>query len=101
MPPVSRILEVAVYSLLNFLPFLALALYPFRNSLRFSAKVTGCRIGLLTVIQRMLGVWAAFFPGGNVGRISFVSSLLYAEKEPSGFEWRYLWLIPATFYVMW
>lgn len=23
------------------------------------------------------------------------------EKEPSGFEWRYLWLIPATFYVMW
>lgn len=180
MPPVSRILEVAVYSLLNFLPFLALALYPFRNSLRFSAKVTGCLIGLLTVIQLMLGVWAAFFPGGNVGRISFVSTLLYAvfyflavrkhrgktlftllmlsnlanlaviaakclegllfpslavqnyrwsfslmllavetllavplflymkrvftpavEKEPSGFEWRYLWLIPATFYVMW
>lgn len=23
------------------------------------------------------------------------------EKEPSGFEWRYLWLIPATFYFMW
>ena len=23
------------------------------------------------------------------------------EKEPSGFEWKYLWLIPATFYVMW
>lgn len=23
------------------------------------------------------------------------------EKEPSGFEWRYLCLIPATFYVMW
>lgn len=23
------------------------------------------------------------------------------EKEPSGFEWRYLWLIPATFYIMW
>lgn len=180
MPPVGRILEVAVYSLLNFLPFLALALYPFRNSLRFSAKVTGYLIGLLTVIQLMLGVWAAFFPGGNVGRISFVSTLLYAvfyflavrkhrgktlftllmisnlanlaviaakclegllfpslavqnyrwsfslmllavetllavplflymkrvftpavEKEPSGFEWRYLWLIPATFYVMW
>lgn len=40
-------------------------------------------------------------PGGNVGRTSFVSTLLYAEKEPSGFEWRYLWLIPATFYVMW
>ena len=23
------------------------------------------------------------------------------EKEPSGIEWRYLWLIPATFYVVW
>ena len=23
------------------------------------------------------------------------------EKEPSGFEWRYLWLIPATFYIVW
>ena len=23
------------------------------------------------------------------------------EKEPSSFEWRYLWLIPATFYIMW
>lgn len=41
-------------------------------------------------------------PGGKRGENhSFVSSLLYAEKEPSGFEWRYLWLIPATFYVMW
>lgn len=23
------------------------------------------------------------------------------EHEPSGFEWRYLWLIPATFYLVW
>ena len=23
------------------------------------------------------------------------------EKEPSGFEWRYLWLIPTTFYIVW
>lgn len=23
------------------------------------------------------------------------------EKEPSTFAWRYLWLIPATFYLMW
>ena len=33
-----RLAEVAIYSLLNFLPFLALALYPFRHSLRFSIK---------------------------------------------------------------
>ena len=24
-----------------------------------------------------------------------------AEREPSGIEWRHLWLIPATFYLMW
>lgn len=35
-----RLAEVAIYSLLNFLPFLALALYPFRHSLRFSNKTT-------------------------------------------------------------
>ena len=23
------------------------------------------------------------------------------EKEPTGIEWRYLWLIPATFYLIW
>lgn len=40
MPPVSRIVEVIIYSLLNFLPFLVLALYPFRHSLRFSKAIT-------------------------------------------------------------
>lgn len=180
MPPIYRIAEVAVYSLLNFLPFLVLALYPFRRSLRFSGKVTGVLIGLVTVFQLLLGAWAAFSTGNNAGKISAVSTVLYAafyflavkkhfgktfftllmisnianlavisaktaegllfpalavqsyrwsfslmlfiveailsvplflymktvytpavEKEPSGFEWRYLWLIPATFYVMW
>lgn len=180
MPPIYRIAEVAVYSLLNFLPFLVLALYPFRRSLRFSGTVTGVLIGLVTALQLLLGAWAAFSTGNNAGKISAVSTVLYAafyflavkkhfgktfftllmisnianlavisaktlegllfpalavqsyrwsfslmlfiveailsvplflymktvytpavEKEPSGFEWRYLWLIPATFYVMW
>ena len=180
MPPIYRMIEVAVYSLLNFLPFLVLALYPFRRCMRFSQKVTSVLIGLLTLLQLLLGTWAAFFAGKNVGSISFVSTVLYAafyffavkkhfgktlftllmisnlanfavisskcaegllfpalaaqsyrwsfslmllivelllsvplflymktiytpavEKEPSGFEWRYLWLIPATFYIMW
>lgn len=180
MPPLYRLIEVAVYSLLNFLPFLALALYPFRHSLRFSRRVTGVLIALVTVGQLLLGAWAAFWPNGKAGTISAVSTVLYAlfyflavkkhfgktlftllmisnianlavisakclegllfpqlalqsyrwsfslmlllmegllsipqvlymkrlytpavEKEPSGLEWRYLWLIPATFYVMW
>lgn len=180
MPPLYRIAEVAVYSLLNFLPFLALALYPFRSSLRFSGKITCILTGLLTVIQLMLGTWATIMPGDKVGIVSAVSTVLYAafyflavkkhigktlftllmlsnlsnftvvsakcieglifpelavqsyrwsfslmllaveavlavpvflymkavftpavEREPSGFEWKYLWLIPATFYLVW
>lgn len=180
MPPAYRIIEVFIYSLLNFLPFLALALYPFRHSLRFSVRIT-CVLGTtITVIQLILGYWAAFFSGGNTGLISAFSTVLYAafyflavkkhfgktlfsllmisnlanltvvaakciegqlfpdlamqpyrwsfslfmllveaaigvplffyikkvytpavDREPSGFEWRFLWLIPATFYLMW
>lgn len=180
MPPIYRIAEVAVYSLLNFLPFLALALYPFRRCLRFSGRVTAALIVLVTLAQLLLGAWAAFAPGKSAGKISAISTILYAvfyfaavkkrpgktfftllmisnlanlavigakstegllfpalavqsyrwsfslmlfliemiiavplffyiknvytpavEKEPSGFAWRYLWLIPATFYIMW
>lgn len=180
MPPVYRIAEIIVYSLLNFLPFLALALYPFRRSLRFSKGVTGTLIGLLTLIQVLLGAYVSFVPGDHAAIASAASTVLYAlfyflavkkhfgktlftllmisnlanlavisakcfegllfpalatqsyrwsfslmlfaveivlsvpvflymksvftpavEKEPSGFEWRYLWLIPSTFYLMW
>lgn len=45
-----RLAEVAIYSLLNFLPFLALALYPFRHSLRFSIKTTFFLIVLVTIL---------------------------------------------------
>ncbi len=180
MPPVYRLIEVWVYSLLNFLPFLVLALYPFGNRLRFSRPVTGILIGLMTLVQLGLGTWAAFFSNGRAGIVSAVSTVLYAafyilavktsfakilftllmtsnnanlivmaskclegqlfselatqayrwsfslcmfavelvlwfplrqymkkvytpavEREPSGFEWKYLWLIPATFYIIW
>lgn len=180
MPPAYRILEIILYSLLNFLPFLTLALYPFRGSLRFSHRVTGLLIGLLTLIQILLGAWVSFAPGDHAAVASAFSTILYAvfyflavqkhfgktfftllmisnlanlavisakclegiffpslatqdyrwsfslmlftveiilavpiflymktvytpavEKEPSGFEWRYLWLIPATFYLIW
>lgn len=180
MPPIYRIIEIIVYSLLNFLPFLALALYPFRHSLRFSKCITVALIGLITIIQVLLGAWVAFVPGDHAAFASALSTILYAafyflavkkrfgktfftllmisnlanlavisakcfegllfpalatqsyrwsfslmlfavetvlavpiflymksvftpavEREPSGFEWRYLWLIPTTFYLMW
>ena len=71
MPPVYRFIEIIVYSLLNFLPFLALALYPFRHSLRFSRGVTGILIGLLSVIQVMLGAWVSFVPGNHAAICRF------------------------------
>ena len=180
MPPLYRIIEVSAISLLNFFPFLILALYPFRNSMRFSRRATYILIGILTFIQLVLGALAALFPNDKVGIVSAVSTLLYAafyflavkkhigktlftlliisnianlamvsakciegflfpelalqnyrwsfllmllaveailavpiflymkniitpamEHEPSGFEWKYLWLIPATFYLVW
>ena len=72
-----RLAEVAIYSLLNFLPFLALALYPFRHSLRFSIKTTffDCSCDNFAAF---LGAWAAFAPGNNTGTISAVSTILYA-----------------------
>lgn len=78
MPPAYRIAEVCIYSLLNFLPFLVLALYPFRHSLRFSNKITGVFIATITLVQLLLGGWAAFFGKNNAGLISAVSTLLYA-----------------------
>ncbi len=78
MPPVSRILEAVIYSLLNFLPFLVLALYPFRNSLRFSKGVTGALIGLLTAIQLLLGAWVSLIPGNHAAAASATSTILYA-----------------------
>lgn len=51
MIPLYRIIEICVYSLLNFLPFMALALYPFRSRLRFSVKITVCIIVVISFIQ--------------------------------------------------
>ncbi len=180
MPPVYRLVEAAGYALLNFLPFMALALYPFRHRLRFSRAVTGALIAALSVLQVVMGIWAAFYAYGNAGIVTAVSTLSYAafyflaiktapgktlftllmlsncanmvvivskciegqlfptlalqpyrwsfslvmllvdalfgvplflymkrvytpavEREPSGVEWRYLWLVPATFYLVW
>ena len=180
MPSLFRIIEVIVYSLLNFLPFLVLALYPFRHSLRFSKGVTGLLIGLLTIIQVLIGICVAFVPGNYAAMASTISTTLYIsfyflavkkhfgkilfillmlsnlsslnvisakclegfffptlaiqdyrwsfslmlfaveiclsvpvllymkliftpviQNEPSGFEWRYLWLVPVIFYLIW
>ena len=47
MIPAYRFAEVAVYSVLNFFPYLMLAIYPFRKSLRFSRRNTTLLVLLL------------------------------------------------------
>ena len=77
MIPWYRYLEVAIYSLLNLLPFLFMALYPFREQLRFSKKITGLLIVLVSMVQMAAGLLAAFteFPASI---LSFISTGVYA-----------------------
>ena len=77
MPPLYRLVEVGIYSLLNFLPLMVLALYPFRHRLRFSKTATVGLVVALSLVQIFLGWQAAFF-STNAGLLSAVSTLLYA-----------------------
>ena len=60
MLPYYRVLEVALYSVLSFLPFLFLAMYPFRKHLRFSPAVTNLLVVLITLLQIAIGLAVAF-----------------------------------------
>lgn len=77
MPPAYRIIEVTAYSLLNFLPYMILALYPFNSFFRYSKAVTIVLLSLITLLQIALGLSAAFLPYNNVGFISFLSTAVY------------------------
>ena len=63
MLPFYRIAEIVIYTVLNFLPFLLLALYPFRRQLRFSGKATAVMIVSLTAIQICIALTTATHPG--------------------------------------
>lgn len=76
MIPFYRLLEVSLYSLLNFLPFLILALYPFRKQLRFSIPITSGFIVLISLIQIAIGLLASFSPLDS-GVLSLLSTGLY------------------------
>ena len=65
MIPVYRYLEVGAYSMLNLMPFLLLAIYPFRRHLRFSRSATNGLIIAFMPVQMLLGCLAAFSPIGS------------------------------------
>ena len=77
MPSLYRILEMILYSLLNFLPYMFLAMYPFRKKFRFPMPVIYIFIGIVTSIQVAYGIWAGLFATGNVAYLSALSTLTY------------------------
>ena len=77
MIPVYRFLEVALYSVLNFLPFLSLAIYAFRRHLRFSFVATNIMVAAMCVLQIGIGFVAAFSPLGS-DVLSVASTVIYA-----------------------
>ena len=78
LPPLSRVFEICLYSLLNFFPFLIFALYPFRDDLRFSRTKTGLLIVVLTFLQILFGLLACFSTGNISAVLSLISTLSYA-----------------------
>lgn len=89
MPAFERICEIALYSLLNFLPLMLFALYPFRRQLRFGLPGTALLALLLAAVQIRFGMEAAFgdFPKGL---LSFTNTIVFfifyftAVKAPVG-----------------
>ena len=77
MIPFYRILEVSLYSLLNLMPFLFLAVYPFRQRLRFSVSGTVIASVLMGLVQIATGFLAAF-AAVNPGILSLLSTGLCA-----------------------
>ena len=59
--PFYRLVEVALYSMLNLMPFLFLMLYLFRRHLRFSRHTTAILLLSMGIIQLGLGYLTAFF----------------------------------------
>ncbi len=73
----GHVLEMILYSLLNFTPYIAIALYPFRNSLRFSKQITTLLIVAAAILQVFIGLWAGMW-GGNASMLSALSTIMYA-----------------------
>ena len=77
MIPFYRFLEVAIYSIMNSLPFLFLAVYPFRHHLRLPKLGTILAFVLLGVFQIFTGFLAAFC-AVNPSYLSLFTTILCA-----------------------
>ena len=68
--------EMVIYSVLSYLPYIALALFPFKNDLRFSKRVTVLLVIVSGIFQILIGLWAGLW-GGNSALLSFISTVTY------------------------
>ena len=73
-----RIFEIILYSCLNLLPYIGLAIYPFTEKLRFSKQKTISFIIVLAAFQSIMGVYATTCSQGQKGLISLISTACYA-----------------------
>lgn len=78
MSDIGRVVEISIYSLLDFLPFLFVILNPFKSTLRFSKACTNLLIFIITVIQILLGLWNFYDIYHITAFISTASTILYA-----------------------
>lgn len=70
--------EAVLYALVSFLPYLALALWPFRGKLRFHKAVTGVLIGVIALIQIAVSLRASSGYSPYTGILSVFSTVSYA-----------------------
>lgn len=54
--------EMVIYSVLSYLPYIALALFPFKNDLRFSKRITVLLVIVSGIFQVCVRVFGAAIP---------------------------------------
>ena len=73
-----RIFEIILYSCLNLLPYLGLALYPFADKLRFSKVKVGLFIFLLLFFQTSLVIYETTCPTVQKAMLPLISTFVMA-----------------------
>ncbi len=76
MPPFYRIAEVALFAALTFIPHLIIALYAFKNRLRYNKTTTFLLVSIITLIQVSLGT-ASLLSKLHMGIVSIAGSVIY------------------------
>ena len=73
----NRVGEVVCYAMLNFLPYLFAALYPFRYQFRYSKKIMALFIFIITLVQVEIGLLDVLWPDINKTLLNLVSTIVY------------------------